>query len=77
MAIVTSLVPLRQSTFKPHPTKVECRYAIFSVGESEFVQLSTYGSDKRQDKNTVSQTLQLDEASARDLKRVLNEAFPD
>lgn len=77
MAIVTSLVPLRQSTFKPHPTKVECRYAIFSVGESEIVQLSTYGSDQRQDAGTVSQTLQFDETSARELKRVLEEAFPD
>jgi hypothetical protein len=76
MAIVTSLVPLRQPTLKPHPTAVECRYAIFAVGESQFVQLSTYGSSDRQDHDTVSQTLQFDEQSARELKRVLDEAFP-
>jgi hypothetical protein len=76
MAIVTSLVPLRQETFKPHPTAVECRYAIFSVGKQQFVQLNTYGSPDRQDAGTVSQTLQFDEASARELRRVLDEAFP-
>jgi hypothetical protein len=43
---------------------------------ARYLQLNTYGSADRQDVNTVSQTLQFDEASARQLKAMLESEFP-
>jgi hypothetical protein len=77
MAVVTSLVGLKQQTFRIHPTRVKGHFAVFESGGSRFVQLNTYGSENRQDKDTVSQTMQFDENSARELRRLLAEAFPD
>jgi hypothetical protein len=41
------------------------------------LQLDTYGSEERQDKGTVSQSLQIDESGARDLIDLLHQAFPN
>jgi hypothetical protein len=76
MALVNAFAKLRQSTFGLHPTTVECRYAAFDIGSSRYLQLNTYGSPSRQDVDTVSQTLQFDEQSARELKSVLEQEFP-
>jgi hypothetical protein len=40
------------------------------------VQIDTYGSPERQDAGTVSQSLQLDEARARELVAILCQTFP-
>jgi hypothetical protein len=77
MAVVTSLVRLKQQSFRVHPTRVKCHFAIFESGGSRFIQLNTYGSSSRQDKDTLSQTMQFTEASAQELRRLLAEAFPE
>ena len=77
MALVTSLVRLKQRTFRIHPTQVKCHFGVFESAGSRFIQLNTYGSDSRQDTDTVSQTLQFDERSARELRRLLAETFPE
>lgn len=40
------------------------------------LQLSIYGSDTRASQPKVSQTLQIDQAGARELLRILRQAFP-
>ena len=40
------------------------------------LQLETYGSDDRAIPGKVSQVIQLDEAGARELKRIIERAFP-
>ena len=59
-----------------HPTRVDCEWAVFEQDGKRLLQLDTYGSDHRKDKGTVSQTLQLDWAGARELHRILQRAFP-
>ena len=59
-----------------HPTRVDCEWSMFEWDGRRLLQLDTYGSDARKDKGTVSQTLQLDEAAARELLRVVRRAFP-
>jgi hypothetical protein len=59
-----------------HPTRVDCEWFAFERDGKRLLQLDTYGSDERKDKGTVSQTLQLDETTARELLRILRKAFP-
>jgi hypothetical protein len=59
-----------------HTTRVDCEWAVFEQDGKRLLQLDTYGSDTRKDKGTVSQTLQLDTAGARELSRILRRAFP-
>jgi hypothetical protein len=51
-------------------------WSAFERDGKRLLQLDTYGSDERKDKGTVSQTLQLDETTARELLRILRKAFP-
>ena len=63
------------------PTRVHadvlCGYAFADVGSRRILQLETYGSSERQIPGKVSQSLQLDEERARELKRIIEHAFPD
>lgn len=60
-----------------HPTVVDCGWQVLKVDGSAVLQLSTYGSDDRASPPKVSQTLQLDEQSARELVGIIEQAFPD
>ena len=55
---------------------VVCGYAAVDVDGRRIVQLETYGSAARAIPGKVSQTIQLDEESARELIRILRGAFP-
>jgi hypothetical protein len=55
---------------------VVCGYAARDVGGRRILQLETYGSADRKMPGKVSQSLQLDEDGARELKRTLELAFP-
>lgn len=55
---------------------VLCGYATKDIDGRRILQLETYGSPGRKHPGKVSQSLQLDEAGARDLKRSLERAFP-
>jgi hypothetical protein len=54
----------------------ECEYSVYQVDGKTVLQLDTLGSENRQEKGTPSQKLQLDEKAARDLLKILREAFP-
>ena len=55
---------------------VECGYVAATVNGRRILQLETYGSPDRKIPGKVSQSIQLDEASARELKRILERSFP-
>ena len=59
-----------------HRTSAECGYAIIERDGRRVVQLDTYGSRDRQRPGKTSQTLQVDAASARKLRAILDQAFP-
>jgi hypothetical protein len=70
--------------FEPRPIEprrvhdgVICGYSSTNVGGRRILQLETYGSRDRKMPGKVSQSLQLDEAGARELKQILERAFPD
>lgn len=55
---------------------VNCGWRIFSAGGERILQLDTYGSEARKIPGKVSQSIQLDESSARDLMEIVLRAFP-
>ena len=65
-----------ECTTRIHRSEVECGWAMFTSGGRSYLQLDTYGSSSRVNPGKVSQTIQLDEEGARELKRLLSQAFP-
>ncbi|TCC44108.1 hypothetical protein E0H75_35140 [Kribbella capetownensis] len=61
---------------RPHPTFVECGWSVINAGKQHLLQLSTFGSDTRQSEKKVSQTIQIDEAAAEELVKIIKAAFP-
>lgn len=55
---------------------VECGYRVFAVSGEQVLQLDTYGSRDRAMPGKVSQSIQLDEAAAEEVVRIILEAFP-
>jgi hypothetical protein len=55
---------------------VTCGYRWFDVGKRRILQLDTYGSPDRAIPGKVSQSLQLDEQAARELRLLIERAFP-
>lgn len=56
---------------------VVCGYAAADLEGSRILQLETYGSADRKIPGKVSQSIQLDEESARVLRRIIEQTFPD
>jgi hypothetical protein len=56
--------------------EVSCGYHWFDAGNRRILQLETYGSDARAMPGKVSQSIQLDENSAKTLMAILRRAFP-
>ena len=56
--------------------RVLCGYRATDVNGLRILQLETYGSPDRKIPDKVSQSLQLDESGARELKRILERSFP-
>ena len=76
MARVESFVKVnRTAGYRLHPTAVVCGVEIYEVGGKRLVQLDTYGGEDRDIPGKVSQTLQLDEAAAGQLVKILQGAF--
>jgi len=76
MAFVRSFHPGSQ-TVTTHPTAVDCYYQTVAGGPTgPRVHLTTFGSDVRESHPKSSQSLQLDEAAAAQLIRILRETFP-
>jgi hypothetical protein len=56
--------------------EVECGYTAFEREGRRYLQLDTYGSNDRAIPGKVSQSIQLDEDGARELKRLIQQSFP-
>lgn len=74
----------RVRTFAPgvsvggiHPTETDVCWGIVHSDTGCFLQVSSFGSDARESRPKVSQTLQFDRTSALQLKRAIEVAFPD
>jgi len=52
-------------------------YSVFEANERRFLQLDTLGSDERQVRDKVSQSIQFDAASAAKLLKVILDTFPE
>jgi hypothetical protein len=56
--------------------EVDCGFTVFEVGARSYLQLDTYGSSTRAVPGKTSQSIQLDERAARELKRLIERTFP-
>ncbi len=75
MARVRSLAKGTQSV-TAHPSEVDCFYqSVEAKDGKKFLHLSTFGSDDRRSEAKSSQSLQLDEAMARQLAQIIGETF--
>jgi hypothetical protein len=63
----------RQSIHK----SVECRAFVISEDGEKYIQIDTYGSEERQEAGKVSQTIQLSKEAAKQLKRIIENTYPD
>lgn len=60
-----------------HPTEVDCFHQVVTDADgSRFLHLTTFGSDYRRSGPKSSQSLQLDESTARQLMQIIRAAFP-
>jgi hypothetical protein len=76
MALIDSFVPRsteHQSVHRP----VECGWRFFTVEGETVLQLDTYGTDEREFRGKVSQSIQVDRAGARALVAIIDQAFPN
>ena len=60
---------------KQHPTRISCFYTTAEVGGRRIIQFDMFGSDKRQDAGSQSQTMQLDADRAEQLIAILRAEF--
>lgn len=75
MALITQFERDERDFRSLHPTHVVCKYLVSLNDGKKVLQLNTYGSAEREIPEKLSQTLQLDENSARQLLAILNEEF--
>ncbi len=75
MALITSFSPLQKDRNTVHGP-VDCSYTIFETSGGSYLQLDTYGSSERQFPGKTSQSIQLNEESAREFIGVIRKAFP-
>jgi hypothetical protein len=60
-----------------HPTEVDCFYqTVIGPDGTRYLHLSTFGSDARRSGPKSSQSIQLDETTARKLVVIIKETFP-
>jgi hypothetical protein len=76
MARVRSLEPGTQEV-RLHPTEVDCFHQTLEAADgTRYLHLTTFGSDSRRSGPKSSQSIQLDEETARALVAVIRETFP-
>ncbi|MFQ6145049.1 hypothetical protein ACLMNJ_18540 [Streptomyces seoulensis] len=76
MALIKEFQTVTSDTQRLHGP-VTCGYRTFTVDGQRVLQLDTYGSTERQILNKISQSVQLDVDSARELLKIIEESFPD
>ena len=75
MALVSDVKADDKSVNRLHPTDLVCRYLVGRPNGQRILQLDTYGSADRKEPDKVSQTLQFNEHSARQLFDVIKKEF--
>lgn len=76
MAFVKQLVRGERASLRIQPTQVVCRYTVGALPDGrKLLQLDTHGSEDRELPGKLSQTLQLDEETARALWALLGREF--
>ena len=76
MALINRFNQLHKDRNQVHGT-VECGYMVFEKDGQRYLQLDTYGSFERQIPGKTSQSIQLNAESARELKALIQKAFPE
>jgi hypothetical protein len=72
MAIIRELFQDKR-TCSRHMSEVECGWQVITDPAGDLLQLATFGSDTRKSHKKVSQTVQLDRDSARQLLGILQD----
>lgn len=75
MALVTSVVRDERNFRSIHPTEVSAYYLVAELDGKKVLQINTYGSAGRDVPGKLSQTLQFNEQSAREIFAVLKKEF--
>lgn len=75
MAVIRGFLPEVKGRGAKHHTQVDCLYFDFMDVDDRILQLSTLGSEHRQSKPKVSQTIQIGTEAARELQAILGRAF--
>ena len=76
MAFVTSLEKDTDREVRGlHPTRLVCRYFSSENMQKPIFQINSYGSEDRENPEKLSQTLQFDEQSGRELFNALQDVF--
>jgi hypothetical protein len=76
MALVTAIERRDKDRQTVHG-RTRCLSSVFTDTDGQlYVQLDTFGSDERQDRDKVSQSIQFNQEAAAQLKRLIEETFP-
>ena len=76
MALIRELKEITKDRQTVHGS-VECAYSVFTGADGRrYLQLETFGSKERKIPGKTSQAIQLNESSAAELKRLIEETFP-
>lgn len=76
MAFVTEITEATtEHRSRPHST-CTAGWRLSERDGARVLQLDTYGSPQRKDTGTISQSLQLDAERARELVKIIRQAFP-
>jgi hypothetical protein len=75
MALIKKFEKLEKQRNSVHD-EVECTYTVFTESSgNKFLQIDTYGSTSRQFRGKVSQSIQLNKESAKELMNVITNQF--
>ena len=56
-------------------SKVRATYTVFTSGGEKYFQIDTYGSSERELKDKISQSIQVDKETAKELIRLMIDVF--
>lgn len=73
MALVKSINKISRNSRLQ--TEADCTYNTLSQEGKKYIQINTYGTKERLHKNVVSQSIQFDEQSARQLYEIIKKEF--
>lgn len=75
MALIRTLTHITKDRQTRH-READGGWSVVTADSETYFQLDTYGSDERQQKSTISQSIQLDREQASVLVKALRQTFP-